>query len=277
MKKWQKITLIPVGIVVILIVGLLLFVMFGLSTAATTAVETILPKITGTPVKLESFTVSPFTGRGTIRGFIIGNPEGFKTDSSFELGTVRVDIDLRSLFTDTIVIEEIYIDAPKITFEAGFPSNIGQIQRNVEEYAAPPEEGEEPEEPEEEEEDAKPGKKIVVRHFLLENGEIALSAKFLQGHAAPVPLPRIELHDIGGGDDGEGQSVAEVSKEIFTAVGGKVTEVATAALNKLKELGGEAVDAAGEAGRGVLDAAGEAGRGLLDTGRGILGGGDEDE
>ncbi len=287
MSKGLKIALIPVIAIVVLLVAVLLFVMFALSGTASTAVETIMPKITGTPVKLEGFTISPFSGKGTIKGFIIGNPKGYNTPSSFELGKVRVDVDLGSLFTDTIVIEEIYIDAPKITYEAGIPSNIGQIQKNVEEYAGPPKEGEEPEE-EEKEEEAGPGKKIIIRHFLLENGQIALSARFLQGHAAPVPLPKVELHDVGGGEDGEGKSIAEVSKEIFTSVGGEVTKLATEKLNEIKKLGGkvieggldagkDALEGGKDAGKKVLEGGKEAGKEAVDAVKGLFGGGDKKE
>ncbi|MFH1732440.1 MAG: hypothetical protein ABIF82_12435 [Planctomycetota bacterium] len=280
MKKRTKIILIAVPVVLIV-----LWIVFSLmlSTIASTAVETVLPKITKTPVKLESFSLSIFSGKGSIKGFIIGNPEGFKTASSFELGKVRIDIDLMSLLSDTIVIEEIYIDAPKITYEMGMPSNIGQIQKNVEEFSGPAAEGEKPEEKAEEE--AGPGKKILIKHFLLENGKVSVSAKILQGQALTVPLPTVEKHNIGG--EGEGKSVAEVSKEIFTSVGSQVTEVATAAINQFKELGGKALKAGTEAGGKALEAGKEAGGKALETGKeagkdavdkikGLFGGGDKD-
>ena len=284
MKKPVKITLIVVAaLLVVVIVGGAVFFAFFLSSAASAAVETVLPKITQTPVKLEGVTLNPLTGKGSIKGFIIGNPEGFKTPSSFELGTVRVDVDLLSLFTDTIVIEEIYIDAPKITYEMGMPSNIGQIQKNVEEFSGPPKEGEEPKE-EEEEEDAGPGKKILIKHFLIENGKVSVSAKLLQGRAVTVPLPRIEKHDIGGGgDDGEGKSIGEVSKEIFTSVGGKVTEVAKKGFEDAKKLIGKGAEALGEgaksvgkgaaeAGKGAVEAGKKAGKGAVDAVKGLFGG-----
>ena len=275
MKKPIKIALISVAALVIVA---FIVVFFLLSSIASTAVETVLPKITKTPVKLASFNLNPFTGKGTIKGFFIGNPEGFKTKSSFELGEVRVDLDLMSLLSDTIVIEEIYINAPKVTYEMGMPSNIGQIQKNVEEFSGPPTEDEEPE-PETEEEEAGPGKKILIKHFLMENGKVSLSATLLQGQAVTVPLPKIEKHNIGGGDDGK--SIGEVSKELFTSIGGKVTEVAKKGFDDAQRLITEGVGAvgreAGKAGKGAVEAGKEAGKKAVDAVKGLFGGGDKDE
>lgn len=263
MKKPIKIALISVAALVIVA---FIVVFFLLSSIASTAVETVLPKITKTPVKLASFNLNPFTGKGTIKGFVIGNPEGFKTKSSFELGEVRVDLDLMSLLSDTIVIEEIYINAPKVTYEMGMPSNIGQIQKNVEEFAGPPKEGEEPK-PEDEEE-AGPGKKILIKRFVMENGKISLSAKLLQGEAVTVPMPRIEKENIGGGGDGEGKSIGEVSKEIFTSVGDTVTEAAKKGFDAV----GKGVKALGEGAKGVGKGAADAGKKALEGVKGLFGG-----
>ena len=278
MKKRTKIILIAVPVVLIV-----LWIVFSLmlSTIASTAVETVLPKITKTDVKLESFSLSIFSGKGSIKGFIIGNPEGFKTASSFELGKVRIDIDLMSLLSDTIVIEEIYIDAPKITYEMGMPSNIGQIQKNVEEFSSPATGGEEPEEKPEEtdEEEAGPGKKILIKHFVIENGKVSLSAKLLQGQAVTVPLPRFERKNIGG--ESEGKSIGEVTSEIFTPLTASISTVAKTGFEDARKRLGEAADAigeeAGKAGKGAVDAGKKAGKDAVDKIKGLFGGGDEDK
>ena len=293
MKKPVKIALISVA--GFLVVTWLVF-FFLLSSIASTAVESILPEITKTPVKLESFRVNPLTGTGTIKGFIIGNPEGYDTKSAFELGEVRVDIGLMSLLSDTIVIEEIYIGAPKVTYEAWSTSNIGKILENVEEYGGPPKEDEKPE-PEKKEEDAGPGKKILIKRFVMEKGEVSVSIKGLAGKTVTVGLPRIERTNIGGGGEGgdDGKSIAEVSKEIFASVGDEVTKKGSEGLGKLKEMYGDVVTAAQEAfgelggeakklgtkvGKGVTDAgksATDAGKGVIEGIKGVFGGGDKDK
>ena len=76
---------------------------------------------------------SATSGEGVLRGLKMGNPKGFKSDSAFRLGEVRVRIDIDSLGRDTVVIKEVVITAPEITYEL-WPngSNIDAIRRNVE-------------------------------------------------------------------------------------------------------------------------------------------------
>ena len=66
---------------------------------------------------------------------IVGNPTGFKTDGAFELDQVSVAIDIGTVANDPIVIEEIVITSPQITYELGSKgSNLDAIQMNVESY-----------------------------------------------------------------------------------------------------------------------------------------------
>ena len=134
MKKFIKIVLI---VVPVLIVAVLLVLFFSLNSIVRVSVETIGPKVTGTAVRLDYVRISPFSGNGSLKGLYVGNPEGYKTDSAFELGEVRVDIDVKSLMSDIVTIREISINGPKITFEGKLSgSNIGKIRENVEEFSA---------------------------------------------------------------------------------------------------------------------------------------------
>jgi len=241
-RRVIKIACIAIPALIILVA---LIVFFTLNSIVKTGVETVAPKVTGTTVTLESVSISALTGKGTIKGLVIGNPEGFKTPHAFSLGTVRVDIDLPSLMSDKIIIEEIYIDAPEVTYEMGLSgSNIGKIQENVEAFSGPSSE---------EEEDEAEGKKIQINHFVFKNAKIGLSAKLLQGSQLSVPLPSVELNDIGKEEDGI--SIAKAAKEVFTPLTNQITAVAKAGIANAKELAASGVDAARKAGGAVTDTA----------------------
>ena len=256
MKRFLKIAAVVVAVLVLVV---LVVVFFALNGIVKTAVETVVPKVTGTQVQLEDVSISMFSGKGTLSGLVIGNPEGFQTDHAFALGTVRVDVALPSLFSDKIVIEEIYIDGPEVTYEAGLTgSNIGKIQENVEQFAGPP--AEEAEEPEEKGE----AKKIQINRFVFKNGKIALSAKLLQGKALTVPLPDVELKDIGKEEDGK--PVGEAAKDIILPLGNQIIAAAKAGLANAKELLGAGVDTAKDAGKAVTDKA----KGVVEGVKGIF-------
>jgi len=242
MKKALKVILIAVPVLVIVV---LLVVLGSLNRIVKAGVETMGPKVTGTTVTLRQVKISPFSGQGALGGLLVGNPAGFKTDSAFELGQVRVSIDLKSLRSDKIVIEEIFIDAPKITFEGDLRgSNIAKIRQNVEAFSG----GKAPAaEPAPSPTTAKkPGKKVQIDRFVLKNGEIQLAATLAGGELVTVPLPDIELRDIG--KDSGGATVEKVLQQIFPAIYKSITEAVLSSDKLLKEGAKALEDSARKAG-----------------------------
>ncbi len=147
----------------------------------------------------------------------------------------------RSLLTDTIVINRIHVAAPRITYEIGVKgSNIGQIQKNLE-SEAPEEEAPAPEEPE------KPGKKVIIEDLLIEDAKISLSAAFLGGKRASLPMPKVHLTDIG--KDKGGASPAEALKVVFT----ELTNVIVKTVKASGKLIGSGAGAVKDAGSGLLE------------------------
>jgi len=228
-KKPVKIILIVVPCVIV--IGLIVGYIF-LGAAVKTAVEKILPPILGTEVKVQEVDLALLSGRVEINGLMIGNPEGFNTDSSFELTGVRVKFVLSSVFTDTVHIEEIYIDAPMITYEVGFgESNISTILENVKKLSGPEEK--------ETEEKKSGGKKVIIDNFIMKNGKVRLAIKGV-GPGVPLPLLPIHIKDIGKEKKGAtaGEAVAKILGPINNVVedivkgAGKLFEAGTKGLGK---------------------------------------------
>ena len=95
--KAKKILKVGGFLVVVLLVVAVLFVQFFLNATVKSVAQAVAPQITGTPFTVDDVDISVWTGRGSLRGVVIGNPEGFKTDSAISIGTIRVDVDLGSL------------------------------------------------------------------------------------------------------------------------------------------------------------------------------------
>lgn len=207
-----------------------------LGPAVKAAVEAVGPQVAGVPMTLDSFTVSPLAGRMRLRGLVVGNPPGFKTRSALELGDVRVHVRLRSLLTDTVVVESVLVRGASATYEIGpGGSNVGVIGRKAEAFAgggAPDPKG------------AKAGKKLVIKDFRFEGGKARLSAGLLGGKALEADIPDIRLKDVGGQN---GASPARIAADILRAV---TAGVAKAGVGLGKDLGG-AVKAAGRAVSGL--------------------------
>jgi len=253
MKKTGKII---AGVLIVLIVVTILIMNFFLNGIVKTAVETGGPKLMGVSTTLEDVDLRVLRGKFRLSNLIVGNPEGFKSDHMFKLGSLTVDIDNTSLFRDTIIIREIVIDAPNITYEIGLTgSNIGKLMDSMQ-----PDSGEQPNEepPKEEEADAKPAKKVIIESLVIKNGKVNIAAKMLGGHGAAIPLPTIHLTDIGKEEE-EGASPATVVANVLHAVATAVIGT----VSKSGQLVGDGTKAAAEATLKGVDIVGDlAGKGI---------------
>lgn len=224
MKRLNRFLL---GLVIVVAV-LLLVLNYGLGSIVKTAVEKAGPAVMGVSMKLEKAHFGILRGVVRLNGFVLGNPEGFKTEQAIRVDEIAVDIDMKSLFRDTLVIRRVFVKAPQITYEMGLgKSNIGRILEHLEGGKGKPS-------------SEKPGKKVIIEDFTIEDARVKLSATMAQGAAAPIPLPRIHLTGIGREQGKAGASPAEVLKRVFGAIAGAVTGAATGSLKAIGE-GAEAV------------------------------------
>lgn len=222
-------------VAVLLVVGFLF-----LNPIVEKGIEEAGPRMLKAPVTVGSVRLSPFTGNGTITGLVVGNPEGFKTPHALKLDRVHVDVSLSSLWTDNILIRQIRIDSPEITYELGQGgSNLARLQKNIEEFTgAAAEDGklvEEGEPAPAEGEEAK----MRIDELVITDGKIHLAATALEGEAT-IPLPEIRMQEVGEDDDGRpltlGETLTRVFSEVSTGVGEAVKGKGTESLKeKVKE------------------------------------------
>jgi uncharacterized protein involved in outer membrane biogenesis len=228
MKKLKKLLVVLGVLVAFAVIGLVILYL-SLGRIVKTGVETVGSTVTKCPITVDSVDLALLRGRVTIKGLVVGNPEGFKTDSAFELGEVNVRLQPKSFFSDTIIIEDVLIDEPQFTYEVGMgKTNIGRILDNVEAWTGPAEK-----KPEEKPE-AGAGKQVQIDHLLVDKGKVRISATVMQGAAVPIPLPQVEMNDIG--KQGEKKSPAEVIAQVLQKVLGSVTDIVKQS-GKLKDLG----------------------------------------
>jgi len=230
-----------IALLAVVILAIVTYFSLGsiLGSAVTTGVNTLAPEVTGTTVTLESAVISPFSGAGTLKNLEVGNPEGFSDAKAFKMAKVHVDAKVLSVLTGTIVVEEVIIQGPKFVYETKLTSsNIGKILDNVNKFAGssePPAK------------DTSPGKKIEIKRFVLEDAVVAVS---IGGATIPVPVPRMELTNIGTAKGGVLPS--EAAGEIMNRVLAAVSQAAVGAIAKgAGDIGGQAGEAAKKLGGGV--------------------------
>ena len=202
-----------VGIVAVVLVGL------SLNALVKSGIETMGPQVLGVPVTLEDVDIALLSGKNMRAGLtqlVINNPEGYKTASAVSLPDIRVHVDRNSLLTDTVIVEEMLIVAPAMTFEWSLRgSNLGTIQENLKRNTRSGGNGREKGEKHEE-----PEKTIHIKKVMVKDAIINVSFTGGQSEVVQLPLPDLELRDIGNPSGGTtfSQASAVIFDEIYGAI-----------------------------------------------------------
>lgn len=226
--------------------------LFFLGSIVKSGVEKVGPQVAKVPVTLDSANVSLFNGAGTLKGFVLGNPEGCKTPQAMKVDSIAVSIQPGSVFSKKAVVRSVRIDAPVITYEPALDgSNLGKILDNIKAATASTNTA-----------GAKndaPGKALQVDEFVLTGGQIHVVAPMLGGKEATLPLPEIRLANLGQGP--EGITSAELMEKAF----GEIVEAAAKAVAKSAvNIGGALTEGAKNATGEVQERAKKLGSGISD-------------
>ena len=236
MKKFIKVLFIAIPVLIIA-AFVALYLSFGWITKK--AVETLGPDMTQTEVKLEESNISLLSGKGVLRGVFVGNPEGFKTESAFKLKEVKIVMQVPSIISDRIIIDEIVVRAPEITYEMmGSTNNIKTILGNIKSFTAQSR-GKTIKGPNVESK-TDGGKKLQINNFIVKNGRVNMSMDMLNGKKLSMTLPDIHLKNIGAGK--EGKTASEVFEEIFRSVNEDISNTVSGSTNTFKQRATKTMD-----------------------------------
>jgi hypothetical protein len=216
----------PVLILLLAVLSVFVVLKLALHMTVKYEVQTVGSQATGTKVRLGLANVSLLSGIGDLRRLTMENPEGFEMERAFDLPRVTVRMDVSSLLADTVVIHEIIIDAPELSYEIqGGTSNIKTILDTVRTHIR--ESGGEEKGPEE---NRGEGRRLRIDNVIIRDGTVTLSAPELRGMRAVVPLPNIYLADIGS--EGEGvppeEAMERVLAEANRSIGRALSDPTTA-------------------------------------------------
>ena len=189
-----------------------------------------------------NFGLSVGGGRAEAQGgeivldrIVLKKPAGYSVDNPLTIERLSVKPDMRTLFSDSPLIERIVAHKLEATIEVALrETNIGALQKNLERIF-----------PADAPVAVAPGevqpRKPFIREFVIQNGSVKLAPKLLRGVAVvPVPLPdNMVLTNIGG--DSPGGALRTVFEFMLQAVGnastGLLKDVAGLGLNITRGIG----------------------------------------
>ena len=230
--SWILGIVLVVLIVVIFVVGL-----FYIGPIIKLGMEQIGPRVAQVSIKVDAVDVSLFSGSASIKGLIVGNPQGYATPQAISVGTVAISLDPLSVTSNKILIHSIHVESPEITFEGGVSNNnLTKILDNVNNFTkniVP-------------QSNNNPAPKIEVDDFLITGARVHIDLSNMVNKE--IALPDIHLTDLG--KDSNGLTPAELSSAVLKAVSSDTISAVTSTIVDLgqgvKSLGQTAVKTVGE-------------------------------
>lgn len=248
-------------VVVVIVIGVAYVLYTSLDSIIEAAIEKYGSEYTGTAVGVDGVDLDLTSGKGAINGFSVGNPAGFETGNAIEVDRIALAVDIGSVTENPIVINEIVIDKPKVTYEIGADgNNIDTIAEHVQSKTGSGGGG-----PEDKAADAGGGTKLVIDDLYVKGGEVGVSATALEGKTMSADLSDIHLENIGkdGGGATPGQVAGIITASLVKWVGVALTTVDLGDIMKVIGDNTEGLPMkAKEAGQAVGEEAGKAGEAI---------------
>src|SRR3990172_4858563 len=232
MRGKRKVLIIIAGVLVVATASAIILVLTNIDSIIKAAIEKYGSEATKTAVRVSSVKIHLPSGEGAIAGLTVANPRGFSSPYAFRLGKISARIDTRTITSSPIVIDEIRIAAPQVTYEmnAAGSSNISLLKQNLQALTAgkPKKTGEEKKN--------KGKEKKIIKKFTIESGGVDVRIAALGDKTQTVTLRRIELTNIGAGG---GATPSQVSRQVLSALADEVGRSVQSLVKKNAEKGVE--------------------------------------
>ena len=177
----------------------------------TRAINEAGPRLLHVDTRVEACRLSLLKGAVTLRGVELKNPEGFRTPRMVYLEELSVSVSPLSLLGDRICIRDIEILGVDLVYEeAGFGRS------NLSVFASRLREGRNRQGPLLGESQAPEKKALTIDHLRVRGGRVTVSAVISRGKGIVLPLPPLEIRNIGKGSR---MSVSETLSEALRRLG----------------------------------------------------------
>jgi hypothetical protein len=187
------------AVIAAIVLGVVLAIGMTIDGIVESGIEDSGSDILRTEVEVDDIDISFLSSSADMDGFIIYNPEGFSDKAAISLKGIEIDLDIKSLFSETIIVKSIRVTNPQIFFEQkGTKINLRELSNNL--SMAPDDESD---------------KSIIIEKFILEEGKITISSELEKERNVEASIDRIELTNIGKSGS---NSMQQVMREILEPV-----------------------------------------------------------
>lgn len=218
------------GGVFILILAAFTVLAFTLNGMVKSGIESTGSELTQTGVTVDQVSINPWSGRGTIEGLRVRNPDGFESEYAMVMGSFDIGLDIASIFSDTLVIREIVITEPDLSVIQKIPqNNLRILMRNMEEAASA-------------ETAQSASQAMLIERLLVQDARITVTPNIGGQPSATVTMDELELQNIGQDGSAATRQVIQIAasrlidKALQTALSGQLDELKNKAKDAVKDI-----------------------------------------
>jgi len=199
--------------VVVLLVILVILAPFIINSILKTGIETAIKKQLNVDASVSRVHLNMSAGSIEVNDLKIGNPPGYEFERFLELKSMAITVDVRSLFSDTVEVNQISLNDITIVMEQkGLTSNLNDILKSMpKKTSAEAEKAEKP---------AQEGKNVHIASLDIQNIDVKVKLLPIPGKSDAVSLKIAALHfsNIGGKKTTLADVVGKVFAEIANAI-----------------------------------------------------------
>ncbi|MEI7948295.1 MAG: hypothetical protein WCJ02_16455 [bacterium] len=231
------------GLILVLVI-LLIAAFFCINTIVKQSINTGAPKLLGVNTHVDMVNIKPLSGIIHLKNLTLANPEGYTKDKClFAVNEFYVSINMASIFSDTIKIHKILINAPGCTYEIkNGTSNIDALIAKLNKGKSAPQGKKTEPQASQQRQEKKAGKKVIIDEVSINDTKLAYSSTVTAGQFLTIPIVSITLKDIGKKNGGE-------------TLGDALTQIMNALLNSINSAISGLGDLVGSTAKGATDAA----------------------
>ena len=242
----MKKVFIGLAVIAIILGALLWWLGANLDGIVKKVIEDVGTDVTQTSVDVSGVGIKLLDGKAAISGLSVANPPGFSGPNIFTLEKVSVEIDIESINSNPIIINEILVRQPQVFYEMNKDSvsNLDVLKKNVAGYstsassssggdkeAAASEQGEEI--------------KLIIKKLRFEGGHLSAVSAIMPDKKIEADLPAFQMSNLGQSTGGATSD--QIAKQVMDRLVKQAVDVAAKAgvdqlTDELKDKGKKALD-----------------------------------
>jgi hypothetical protein len=245
----MKKVFIGLAVIAIILGALLWWLGANLDGIVKKVIEDVGTDVTQTSVDVSGVGIKLLDGKAAISGLSVANPPGFSGSNIFTLDKVSVEIDIQSINSNPIIINEILVRQPQVFYEMNKDqtSNLDVLKKNVASYSASSSSSSSPSDADKEAATGEKGEelKLIIKKLNFEGGHLSAVSALAPDKKIEADLPAFHMSNLGQSTGGATSD--QIAKQIIDRLVKQAVDVAARAgvdqlTDELKKKGKEALD-----------------------------------